>query len=96
MSYKIGARKPEPAAFAAAAAALSLPPASCAFIDDLGVSFTRFNLISHRFDFGLICHSASAMCVIAYCMHNLTGCSSGINLKAARNLGFATVKMLPK
>ena len=36
MSYKIGARKPETAAFNAAAAALSLPPASCAFVDDLG------------------------------------------------------------
>jgi hypothetical protein len=37
MSYKIGARKPESAAFTAAAAALSLPPSSCAFVDDLGV-----------------------------------------------------------
>ena len=36
MSYKIGARKPEAAAFAAAAAALSLPPSACAFVDDLG------------------------------------------------------------
>jgi HAD superfamily hydrolase (TIGR01509 family) len=39
MSYKIGARKPEPAAFAAVATALSLEPSSCAFIDDLGPSF---------------------------------------------------------
>jgi FMN phosphatase YigB (HAD superfamily) len=83
MSYKIGARKPEAAAFAAAAAALSLPPSACAFVDDLGAHFN---------DYLTNCDVQTSSRHV-FVLHWL---GPGINLKAARALGFSTVKMLPK
>jgi hypothetical protein len=63
MSYKIGARKPEPAAFAAAAAALSLAPSACAFIDDLGTLMRRNALLNRQLlHHLLICRSKFESC----------------------------------
>ena len=85
MSYKIGARKPEPTAFFAAAAALSLDPSSCAFIDDLGELIDTLWLLRNMHLPDTLTFSVSHHLLIP-----------GINLKAARKLGFSTVKMLPK
>lgn len=81
MSYKIGARKPETAAFNAAAAALSLPPASCAFVDDLGA--VLLSLLNSSFMLQHVEFNGADRFDI-----------TGVNLKAAQKLGFSTVKML--
>ena len=81
MSYKIGARKPETAAFNAAAAALSLRPASCAFVDDLGA--VLLSLLNSSFMLQHVEFNGADRLDI-----------TGVNLKAAKKLGFSTVKML--